>query len=62
MMLPPLTTAEASTAEMGRLGVELLIRQLEGQPYEAGILLPCKLVVRGSTAAPRPRSELAHTR
>jgi len=62
MMLPPLTTAEASTAEMGRLGVELLIRQLEGQPYEAGILLPCKLVVRGSTAAPRPKSELAHTR
>lgn len=54
MMLPPLTTAEASTAEMGRLGVELLIQQLEEQqPREAGVLLPCKFVVRGSTGPSR---------
>ncbi len=53
MMIPPLTAAEAMTAEMGRLGVELLVRQLEGQPQdESGVLLPCKLVVRGS-AGPR---------
>jgi DNA-binding LacI/PurR family transcriptional regulator len=50
MMIPPLTASEALTAEMGRLGVELLIRQLEGQrQHESGVLLPCKLVVRGST-------------
>jgi DNA-binding LacI/PurR family transcriptional regulator len=50
MMSPPLTTADAPTAEMGRLGVELLIQQLEAQ--EQGIpqvLLPCRLVVRGSS-------------
>jgi len=53
MMIPPLTASEAMTAEMGRLGVELLIRQLEGQPQdESGVLLPCRLVVRGS-AGPR---------
>ena len=56
MMIPPLTAAEAMTAEMGRLGVELLIRQLEGQQQdESGVLLPCKLVVRGS-AGPRRRT------
>jgi len=53
MMIPPLTAVEAMTAEMGRLGVELLIQQLEGQQQEeSGVLLPCQLVVR-SSAGPR---------
>jgi len=50
MMVPPLTTADAPTAELSRLGVELLIQQLEAQ--EQGTqqtLLPCPLVVRGSS-------------
>lgn len=54
MMIPPLTTLEAKTVGMGRIGVELLINQLEGRPQEQSqILLPCHLVVRRSTG-PRP--------
>ena len=57
MMIPPLTAAEAMTGEMGRLGVELLIRQLEGQQLdESGVLLPCPLVVRGSAGRCRRTS------
>lgn len=50
MMTPPLTTAEAPAAELGRLGVELLVQQLEGQePDTLPVLLPCRLVLRGSS-------------
>jgi len=50
MMVPPLTTMDPPTAEMGRLGVELLIQQLEGQtPGQSQLLLPCTLVVRDSS-------------
>ena len=50
MMMPPLTTADAPTAELGRLGAELLIQQLEAQEQSAlQMLLPCRLVVRGSS-------------
>jgi DNA-binding LacI/PurR family transcriptional regulator len=56
MVIPPLTTLDSPSAELGRLGVELLIQQLETQEQEAPqVLLPCKLVVRGSTAVCRPR-------
>ena len=52
MMIPPLTTFDAMTVEMGRLGVELLIEQLENHPPERSqILLPCRLVVRRSSGA-----------
>lgn len=50
MMTPPLTTADIQVAELGRLGVELLIQQLEVEEREAlHELIPCRLVVRGST-------------
>ncbi|MCA9961741.1 MAG: LacI family DNA-binding transcriptional regulator [Anaerolineales bacterium] len=50
MMVPPLTTMDPPTAELGRLGVELLIQQLEGQAQNASqMLLPCRLVVRDSS-------------
>jgi DNA-binding LacI/PurR family transcriptional regulator len=50
MTMPPLTTADAPTAELGRLGVELLIQQLEAQERSAlQVLVPCRLVVRGSS-------------
>ena len=50
MMMPPLTTTDAPTAELGRLGAELLIQQLEAQEQSAlQVLLPCQLVVRGSS-------------
>ena len=55
MMIPPLTTFDVMTVEMGRLSVELLIQQLDGSPQEQSqILLPCRRVVRRSSgAAPR---------
>ncbi len=50
MTMPPLTTMAPPAAELGRRGIELLIQQLEAPrrdvPQE---LLPCRLVVRGST-------------
>jgi DNA-binding LacI/PurR family transcriptional regulator len=50
MTIPPLTTADAPAAELGRLGAELLIQQLETQAPDApSVLLPCRLVVRGSS-------------
>jgi DNA-binding LacI/PurR family transcriptional regulator len=50
MTIPSLTTADAPAAELGRLGAELLIQQLETQEPEAPqVLLPCRLVVRGSS-------------
>lgn len=50
MMVPPLTTSDAPTAELGRMATELLIRQLETQEQsDSHVLLPCRLVQRGST-------------
>ncbi len=50
MMMPPLTTLDPPSAELGRLGVELLIEQLETEKQSARqMLLPCRLVVRGSS-------------
>jgi len=65
---PPLTTIIVPMYELGRVGMETLlaIRQGEDLPYEQ-ILLPHKLVVRGSTGAPPAKkpelvdeSDLAH--
>jgi DNA-binding LacI/PurR family transcriptional regulator len=50
MMSPPLTTSDIAVAELSRLGVELLIQKLEKEerePFQK--LVPCRLVVRGST-------------
>ena len=50
MLVPPLTTLDPPSSELGRLGVELLIQQLETQEQEVPhVLLPCRLVVRGSS-------------
>jgi DNA-binding LacI/PurR family transcriptional regulator len=50
MMMPPLTTTDSPSAELGRLGVELLIEQLEAEEQDARqVLLPCHFVVRGSS-------------
>jgi LacI family transcriptional regulator len=54
MMRPPLTTMDVQTKELGHLGVELLIRQLDGQTSEnRQVLVPCKLTVRGSSGVCR---------
>lgn len=50
MMSPPLTALEPPATELGRMGVELLIQQLETPaPTPVQTLRPCRLVVRGST-------------
>jgi DNA-binding LacI/PurR family transcriptional regulator len=50
MMTPPLTTSDIPATELGRMGVELLIEQLEAEEREAlQELIPCRLIVRGST-------------
>ena len=50
MMTPPLTTSDIPVTELSRLGVELLIQQLEAEEREPlQELVPCRLVVRGST-------------
>jgi len=54
MTLPPLTALTPQSAELGRLGVETLIGQLEEDHNElVQRLLPCRLVIRGS-AGPSP--------
>jgi DNA-binding LacI/PurR family transcriptional regulator len=56
MVMPALTTMDPPSAELGRLGVELLIEQLEDQEEDLRqVLLPCRLVVRGSTGAYQPK-------
>jgi LacI family transcriptional regulator len=48
---PPLTTVRQPLAEMGRMAVNLLVRQLQNQRIEAlHVQLETKLVVRESTA------------
>jgi DNA-binding LacI/PurR family transcriptional regulator len=50
LMTPPLTTSDTPAAELGRLGVELLIQQLEAEEQGAlQKLVPCRLTIRGST-------------
>jgi DNA-binding LacI/PurR family transcriptional regulator len=54
MMTPPLTTMDPPSADMARLAVELLIGQLEGHQLElTQVLLPCRLIVRGSSGPAR---------
>ncbi|MCS6827253.1 MAG: LacI family transcriptional regulator [Caldilinea sp.] len=56
MSMPPLTTLAPPAAELGRLGVELLVQQLDGRPVSiAQTLLPCQLVLGESTGARRQR-------
>jgi LacI family transcriptional regulator len=51
---PPLTTVRQPLAEMGRMAVSLLLRQLDQQRLEAlRVELATKLIVRASTAPPR---------
>ncbi|MFB7593357.1 LacI family DNA-binding transcriptional regulator [Streptomyces sp. NPDC056160] len=60
--LPPLTTVHQDFAEVGRLCVEGVLRQVRESGTERGTtLVPTRLVVRHSTAAPRPRGSGATT-
>jgi LacI family transcriptional regulator len=52
---PPLTTVDQHIHELGARAMRMLIRLMRGEPVEEiHITLPTELVVRGSTAPPRP--------
>ncbi len=58
LFVPPLTTMEVPGKELGRLGVEQLIRQLEQPGGECSqVLVPCTLVKRGSSGPRGRRAE-----
>ena len=51
---PPLTTIHQSFAEVGQRAVEAVVREIEsGETAPREVLVPTRLVVRGSTAPPR---------
>ena len=51
---PPLTTIRQNFADVGRLSVDALIREIQaGEHHHDPVAVPTKLVVRSSTAPPR---------
>lgn len=50
---PPLTTISIPAAEIGRGAADYLINAIAGRPVPKSVLLPYRLVMRSSTAAPR---------
>ena len=54
---PPLTTVRQPIEAMGRAAVRLLTSQIEGVTTTERLLFEPELVVRGSTAPPRARTE-----
>jgi len=56
LVTPTLTTVRQPLAEMGRMGVSLLMRLLENRSFEAlHVELATQLIVRGSTGPPPAR-------
>ena len=56
LLTPPLTAIDLPSNEMGRIGVEMLVRQLENRAIEPlQQLLPPKLTVRASTRSLWPQ-------
>lgn len=55
---PALTTVELPLQEIGAMGVELLLRQMQGEPVKiAALALPTRLQTRASTTtAPQPKT------
>ena len=52
---PPLTTVEQEFRRAGEVGIEQLVRLVEGQDVEPEVLVSPALVVRRSTGEPRDR-------
>lgn len=50
----PLTTVQTPKDEIGALAGEYLLAQAEGKPFALDGIVPVKLVLRETTAAPRP--------
>ena len=56
---PPLTTIHTPCREIGRRATQELVEQIAGRDVAREIVLPTKLVVRDSTAAPRMKAPSA---
>ena len=55
-MTPPLSVVRFDTAEIGRLGAEMLIQQIEASGTSCeSVIIPERLVIRGTTARPSGR-------
>jgi DNA-binding LacI/PurR family transcriptional regulator len=54
-LTPPLTTVRQDALAWGQAAARTLLAVVEGQPLPAAQLDPPRLIVRGSTAPPRPR-------
>jgi DNA-binding LacI/PurR family transcriptional regulator len=56
--LPPLTTVQQPTAEMGRLAAEMLFDRIEGKDSGKAVCerLPCRLVIRESCGEKKSKS------
>jgi DNA-binding LacI/PurR family transcriptional regulator len=52
--LTDLTTVAQPVREQGELAARMLLSLLAGETVEKGITVPTRLVIRGSTAPPRP--------
>ncbi len=50
---PALTTISVPAAEIGRGAADYLINAIAGLPIPKSVQLPCRLIMRGSTAPPR---------
>lgn len=50
--IPSCTSVDVPLADLGRVGAELMVRKLSGEPDACQIILPAKLTVRESTAPP----------
>ncbi len=57
---PPLTTIRSYPEEVGRIAARMLIDQLSGASTPARIAVPTELVIRGTTAAPPPKTGEIH--
>jgi LacI family transcriptional regulator len=53
---PPLSTIRSYPEEVGRIAAKMLIDQLAGASTPARIAVPTELVIRGTTAAPAPKT------
>jgi DNA-binding LacI/PurR family transcriptional regulator len=50
---PPLTTIRQDFGEVGRQAIQKLLSKVDGEQENSKIIVPTRLIVRDSTAAPR---------
>lgn len=58
LSVPPLTTVNASTREVGRVAGQQLIKLLQGQPTEPMTIMPTDIVIRQSCGCTMPKIQV----